>query len=145
MTTPFNFPLLSWIGQKYEAVVFFAKTFKDKKPETMGKSLYLNAREAGIALALTKKRSVLAIYLYAQGVEDFEKYNGELPSDLLFASSRADVRAAMGEPALSGEAGGTGIFAIEHSFDRFEDGAHYIRFEYSAAGASIRLITLGTA
>jgi hypothetical protein len=141
----FDFPLLSWIGQKDEAIDGYAKTFKGLKPETMGESLYLNARKAGIALALTKRRAVLTIFLYAQGVEDFEEYNGALPADLFFGSSRADVRAALGEPTFSGEAGGTGTFAIEHSFDRFEDGAHYIRFEYFSADASIRMVTLGTA
>jgi hypothetical protein len=145
MSMAFNFPLLSCIGKKYEAVDGYAKTFKDAKPETMGQSLYLNACEAGIAYALTKRRTVLAIFLYAQGVDDFEKYKGALPSVLLVTCSRADVRAAMGEPAFSGESGGTGIFAIDHSFDRFEDGAHYFRFECFAADASIRLVTLGTA
>jgi hypothetical protein len=144
MTQAFDFPLLSWLGQKYDAVDGFAKTFKGAKPETMGESLYLNARERGIACALTKKRAVSAVFLYAQGVEGFTQYTGALPAGIGFTSSRAAVRAAMGEPVLSGEPGGKGLFAIEHRFDRFEDGAHYIRFEYVPGDAGIRLVTLGT-
>jgi hypothetical protein len=142
--TPFDFPMLAWLNQPYDAVEGYAALFNGAAPEIMGESPYLNARDAGIAFALTKKNAVQAIFLYAGGIEDFAAYQGTLPAGLTFTSPRADVRAAMGsEPAFSGEAGGTGIFAIAHSFDRFEDGAFYVRFEYAAGDDGVRLVTMG--
>jgi hypothetical protein len=142
--TPFDFPMLAWLNQPYDSLEGYAALFNGAVPEIMGESPYLNARDAGIAFALTKKNAVQAIFLYAGGIEDFAGYQGALPAGLSFACSRTEVRSAMGtEPAFSGEAGGSGIFAIEHSFDRFEDAAFYVRFEYKAGDDGVRLVTMG--
>jgi hypothetical protein len=143
---PFDDPMLSWLNQPYGASSAYATLFKGAEPEIMGESPYLNARDAGIALALNKKDKVTAIFLYAEGVEDFAAYQAGLPAGLSFTSTRAEVNTAMGsKPAFSGEAGGEGLFAIDHSFDRFEEGAFYIRFEYWADDAGVRLVTMGLA
>jgi hypothetical protein len=141
--TPFDTPMLGWLDQPYEAVPDHAALFGSTKPEIMGESPYLNGRATGIAFALTKDDRVRAIFLYANGVEDFAQYAGALPGALSFANSRTDVRAALGTPAMSADAGGTGLFAIEHSFDRFEADGFYLRFEYVAGDATVRLVTLG--
>ncbi len=145
MTTQFDTPLIGWLGQRYNAPAEHAALFGDAAPEIMGESPYLNGRANGIAFALTADHRIKAIFLYAHGVEDFAQYAGALPAGLSFTSSRADVRTAMGAPALSGDAGGTGLFAIEHSFDRFEADGFYIRFEYEARDAAVRLVTIGKA
>jgi hypothetical protein len=141
--SPFDTLLLGWIDQRYDAIADYARLFKDAKPKTMGESPYLQGKEAGIAFALTRDQRIRAIFLYAQGVEDFAQYAGALPAALTFSSTRADVRAALGIPAIAAEAGGSGVFAIEHSFDRFEANGFYVRFEYSAGDAGVRLVTLG--
>jgi hypothetical protein len=142
--TPFDFPALSWLNCHYESVDGYAALFNGAVPEIMGESPYINGRDAGIAFALNEKNEIRAIFLYAEGVEDFCQYQADLPAGLSFFSSRAEVRASMGiAPSFSGEAGGEGIFAIEHSYDRFENEAFYIRFEYYAGDANIRLVTMG--
>jgi hypothetical protein len=140
---PFDTPLLEWLDKPYTAVADRAALFGDIKPEIMGESLYLNGRDAGISLALCPKQHIQSIFLYAEGVEDFAQYVGHVPQGLSFGSARMDVCAVMGEPAMSADAGGTGIFAIDYSFDRFERDGCYIRFEYTSDATSVRLITLG--
>jgi hypothetical protein len=146
MPTPVDFPMLGWLNLPYDTADGYAALFKDAAPEIMGESPYLNCRDAGIAFALDRKDKVIAIFLYAADVEGFVKYRADLPAGLSCCSTRADVNAAMGRAAsFSGESGGEGIFAIEHSFDRFEDGPFYIRFEYWLGNAGVRLVTMGLA
>jgi hypothetical protein len=141
--TPFDTPMLGWLDQPYEAVPDHAALFGSAKPEIMGESPYLNGRATGVAFALTKDHRVRAIFFYANGVEDFAQYAGALPGALSFASSRADVRTALDTTVMAADAGGAGLFAIEHSFDRFEADGFYLRFEYIAGDAAVRLVTLG--
>jgi hypothetical protein len=144
VSTPFDYNMLNWLNGPYQNIEGYASLFQGAVPEIMGESTYLNGRQSGIALALDEKDRVRAIFLYADGVEDFRQYQAELPAGSTFSSTRAEVCALMGSPpSFSGEAGGEGIFAIEHSFDRFENDTFYVRFEYHAGDASIRLVTLG--
>jgi hypothetical protein len=144
VTMPFDHPALRWLMQTYEKTEGYALLFNGALPEIMGESPYLNSRDGGIAYALDKNGKVIAIFLYAEGVEEFAQYQAQLPADLSFTNVRADVITAMQQkPALSAEAGGEGIFAIPCSFDRFEEGAFYIRFEYWPQNAGIRMVTMG--
>lgn len=146
MPLPFEYPLLGWLNQHYAAPDGYAALFNGAAPEIMGESPYVNGREAGIAFALDKMDAVRAIFLYADGVEAFRQYQGALPAGLSFTSTRTEVCAGMGNaPSFSGQAGGEGIFAIDHSFDRFEEGAFYIRFEYLPDDQGVRLVTMGLA
>jgi hypothetical protein len=104
---------------------------------------YLAAPAKGLEAAANNKGIVTAIFLKAAGVENFAQYAGELPNNLSFIQDRAAVRGVLGEAALSGEAGGEGIMAIPYSWDRYEDSSHYLRVEYAAGDASIRMITIG--
>lgn len=145
MTQIFESPIFSYLGQLGREVDIYPTTFNSVEVEVMGESNYLNARDAGISFALNKKLKVDAIFLYADGVEDFKQYQEALPGGLSFDMSRAQVRKALGEPSFSGEAGGTGIMAIAFSFDRYESDTDYIRFEYTEKDKQIRLVTMGKA
>ena len=109
----------------------------------MGESPYLDAKKAGIELALNADHTVKAVHLYAQGIEDFAAYADPLPAGLSLMSNRADVRATLGEPAMAMDANGVGLMAIEFAFDRYEMVEHYLRFEYLKGEAAIRLETIG--
>jgi hypothetical protein len=143
MTFPPPHEAFDWIGQPALDLPVYKRLFNGAKPVIAGESPYLSAKENGVEFALRPDHTVRAAFFYSQGVEDYAQYQGPLPSDLSFGKNRADVRSALGEPAMSGEAGGTGIFALDHSFDRYEDGVHYLRFEYQTGDAAIRLITIG--
>jgi hypothetical protein len=138
----FQSKLSSYLGQSYKKTDIYPTVFKSSKPRIMGESPYLNACEAGISLALEKDDRIGAIFLYAEGIEDFGQYRSPLPGGLKFDTPRAVIRTKLGEPAFGGEAGGTGIMAIEHSLDRYESQEIYVRFE-RAGGGAIRLVTLG--
>lgn len=145
MSQLFESPIFSYIGQPGREVDIYPTTFNSAEVEVMGESNYLNARDAGISFALSKKLKVDAIFLYADQVEDFQQYQGDLPGGFSFDTSRAQVKKALGEPSFSGEAGGEGIMAIEFSFDRYESDTHYIRFQYTENDTQIRLVTIGKA
>jgi hypothetical protein len=139
----FQSKLFAYLSQPYQKADIYPSVFKSAKPQIMGESPYLNAYEAGISLALERNDQIKAVFLYAEGVEDFGQYKPTLPGGLTFDTPRADVRAKLGQPAIAGEAGGNGIMAIEHAFDRYESAEFYLRFEYADGGSGVRLVTLG--
>jgi hypothetical protein len=143
MSDIFQSKLFSCLGQAYQRADIYPSVFKSSKPQIMGESPYFNAPDEGVSLALEKDDRVKAVFLYAQGVEDFSQYKSPLPGGLAFDTPREVIRSKLGEPAFGGEAGGTGIMAIEHSFDRYESPQYYVRFEYADGDSGIRLVTLG--
>jgi hypothetical protein len=137
-------PGFAWLQRPALGLEVYVQLFDAAPVVTMGESPFLNAKSAGISFALHADHSVRAVFLYAQGVEAFAQYAGPLPAGLSFASCRADVRAALGEPAMAMDAGGVGLMAIEHGFDRYEHQGQYVRFEYLPDNGTVRLVTLGT-
>lgn len=145
MTDIFAHPLFANIDQKAFETELYAHNFSGAAVDIMGESAYLNAREAGIQLALSKKHKINAIHLYSGCLEGFSCYQGPLPLDIGFNTTRAQIREKLGLPAMSGEHGGVGIMTLEHAFDRYESDAYYIRFQFVAGEVGVRLITLGQA
>ncbi len=138
-------PALRWLDKDPFGLPVYSELFAGAQIETMGESPYLNAEMAGISFALSRKNRVQSVFLYGGDLEGFAAYTGPLPGGLSFANSRADLRGALGTPAMSGEAGGIGLMAIEHSWDRFESEGVYVRFEYHTGDSAIRLVTIGQA
>jgi hypothetical protein len=143
MSNPFDYAPLADLGLPFAEAALYRAVMDDAQPIIMGESPYVNAQTAGISLALDRKAKVRAIFLYRQGVEDFAQFSGSLPAGLTFESNRAEVRSLFGTPAMSAEAGGIGLMAIDFGFDRFEDEARSIRFEYLPDDGGLRLVTLG--
>jgi hypothetical protein len=143
MSAVFDSPLFGYLGQLWSDVNIYPSVFGSAKPKIAGESKYLNAPDAGISFALTKKLKVESIFLYAKGIENFSQYDDALPGGLSFAQSRKHVRKALGDPVFSGEVGGIGLMAIDFSFDRYESETHYLRVTYAENDVTIRLITLG--
>ncbi len=145
MTSFTDHPACTWVGADPFTLPIYAERFDGAVAEIMGESPYINAKDAGISFALTRKHLVETVFLYSEGFEGFSAYTGALPMGLSFANSRTEVRTALGEPVRSGEAGGIGLMAIEHSWDRFEADALYLHIQYQAGDAGILLITIGIA
>ncbi len=143
MTEFTSHPAFSWLGKDALSLPIYAERFDGAAITIMGESPYLDAKNSGIELALNADHTVKAVHLYAQGVEDFVAYAEPLPAGLALSSSRANVRLALGEPAMSMDAGGVGLMAIEFAFDRYEEGDHYLRFEYARGAAALRMVTFG--
>jgi hypothetical protein len=145
MTDIYTHPLLTNIGQKAVETDLYTQHFNNAQVEIMGESPYLNARDAGIELVLTKKHKIDAIHLYNGTLEGFCRYPGPFPLDINFEMTRAQIRNKLGTPAMSIEPGGIGLMAIEHAFDRYENETYYIRFEFETGNGGVRLITFGQA
>jgi hypothetical protein len=143
MTTVTDHFAFAWLGKDPYTLSIYAEKFAGAKAKIMGESPYLDAKQAGISFPLSRKHTVQSVHLYSEGVEGFKAYQSALPAGLTFASSRAEVRAALGEPVKSVEPGGVGIMAIEHSLDRFEAGEYYLSIQYCAGDKTILLVTLG--
>ena len=143
MSQLFESPISSYLGQIGTEVDIYPTTFDSVKVTVSGGCNYLSARDAGISFALSKKLKVEQIFLYADQVEKFKQYAGDLPGGLSFDMSRAEVRKVLGEPSSSEEAGGVGIMANEFSFDHYQSDTHYIRLHFTDKDAQIRLITIG--
>lgn len=56
---------------------------------------------------------------------------------------QSPIFSALGERAVAADAGGSGISAIDHPFDLYEQGPRYPRFEYLTGNAGMRMVTLG--
>jgi hypothetical protein len=143
MNLPIEHPATVWLRADPFSLPIYAECFDGVAAEIMGESPYLNGRSAGISLALTRDHTIKTVYLYSEGYEGFSEYTGGLPAKLSFSSSRSDVRAALGAPVMSGEKGGMGIMAIDFSFDRFEDGVHYLLVRYLPGDKAIQLFIFG--
>jgi hypothetical protein len=145
MTTLFQSPLFEHLGKIAKETPLYSETFGGAEVEIAGESPYLSSYEAGIQFPLTKKHKIDAIHLFNGTFEGFCRYQGPFPADLDFTATRERVRAKLGQPSMTAEAGGVGIMAIEFAFDRFEDDQFYVRYQYEAEGGDVRLITLGIA
>jgi hypothetical protein len=137
--------LVAVLGQQIDANVQLM-TALGADVVTQGKGRddrYLIAASLGLEAVATHDGVVQAIFFKAKGVEGSAGYAEDLPNGLAFSNSRNDVRQNLATPAMSGEAGGEGIMAIAHSWDRFEDGKTYLRCEYEAGDTHLRMITMG--
>jgi hypothetical protein len=143
MNIPFEHPAITWLGADPYTLSVYAESFESAAAIALVETPYLSAKGAGISFALTRDQKVRTVFLYSEGYEGFSAYTGVLPAGLSLASSRADVRAAMGEPVMSGEKGGVGIMAIDFSFDRFEDGENYMNFSYVPGDMAVHLLVIG--
>jgi hypothetical protein len=141
--TPFEHPAISWLNADPFGLAVYAENFEGAAAIALVETPYLSAKGAGISFALTRDQKVQTVFLYSEGFEGFSAYAGALPAGLSLASSRADVRAALGVPVMSGEKGGVGIMAIDFSFDRFEDGENYMNFNYLSGDKAINLLVIG--
>jgi hypothetical protein len=143
MPQDYNDPLFQALGQPALTSPLYAQYFSQAEIEIMGESPYLNATGAGISLPLSKKHKIEAIHLYCGTFEGFCRFEGGLPFDIGFDMSRTQIRDKLGEPTMSADPSGDGLFAITHSFDRYENTGFYIRYQFEAGDKAVRLITLG--
>lgn len=143
MTEFTDHPAFSWLGKDALSLPIYAERFDGATIFIGGESPYLDAKMAGIELALNADQTVKVVHLYSEGIEGFAAYADPLPTGLSLSSSRAEVCAALGEPVRRGEKGGVGIMAIEYSWDRFEANGKYPHFEYLPGDGAVRLATIG--
>jgi hypothetical protein len=105
------------------------------------KGEFIQNKKQGVAVWLDHHQRITAIGLHSKGFEKGAGYTGDLPADLVWATSRIAARTSFGPPESSGDAGGVGIMAVEFSWDRWAlDTGGFMRIEYTAGDSGIRAI-----
>ncbi len=135
---PWNWPLLQVLGKPMSPE--FVTQWFDGKPSK--KEWQFNKKE-GLAVSLDNHQRVVAVHLYSKGVEK-SSVSVDLPTDLAWTMTRADLTKKFGTPDLTGEPSG-GILGSEFAFDRwtFPEGGLWV--EYTAEGPLRRVQLLAPA
>lgn len=96
----------------------------------------------GLSLAVDGAGICTAVHFYAAGREEgYQQYDGALPEGLSFASARADVRAALGEPVAHRDAGGFFPPLRHYPWDWFAYDGIKLHFEYDDSLSRVQLVT----
>jgi hypothetical protein len=66
---------------------------------------YYSYKSKGISLNFDTKDTLINIFLYAEGVDGFQQYQGVLPFKLSFTKNRKEIEASIGKPEITGGAG----------------------------------------
>lgn len=103
---------------------------------------HLSFHDIGLSLILPDCETVGEIQLHSQGHEGFKGFPWPMPAGVTFDMSRADVRALLGKPEQSGEAGHVFPFGLMPSWDSFLTRSLRIHVEYNLNGICNRLVSL---
>ena len=102
----------------------------------------LERRESGVALVISEKRTVDAVFLFGNAKDDFLEYRGGLPGGLTFQSRREEVRRAFGPPTVSANATTPTDGIVQHGgWDRYDLVDHVLHFSYATHTGFIELVT----
>lgn len=110
-----------------------------------GERRYLTFPEKGIGLILDDGDVARTLQLFNAGVSKrYSQYQGPLPNQIGFLSSRVDVRREFGNPERASDGGpGKGIGgAMMYPWDLFHVDGKRFHFEYAPNGEFIRLVSV---
>jgi hypothetical protein len=141
MTQIFQSELFDYLGKDIKSLDLYQDIFNSAEPKETDGSFYLSSPEKGIYVALSQALKVESIVLHAQGVDQYQQYQQDLPAGLSFDFSRVKVHELLGEPDKSGDAGGTGIFATPFSWDSYQMPDKYLSVQYVDGCNSIKTVT----
>jgi hypothetical protein len=105
---------------------------------------YLSSPGGGYALSHTDGR-VNTLFVFLVATDAYQPFRGALPAGLSAASTRADVRRALGKPERYGEPQVLSGLGRKGAWDRYDRGSLCLHFEYTETGERVRQITIMTA
>lgn len=88
------------------------KSYKITDTTDMPTGYFYNARKQGISFRFDKSLKLTHIFLYKDGIDGFEQYNGKMPHGLSFDISRQQAEAKLGKPERVGGGTYSNIYAI---------------------------------
>lgn len=94
--------------------------------------------QAGIGFRF-ENDAVTAIFLYAQGADDYQEYRGEMPEGLSFSDTRGDVEDKLGRPDKTG---GNGVIPFWADFPRNGLSITYVSIDERDSHNRIHHITI---
>ncbi|WP_420138731.1 hypothetical protein [Sphingomonas sp.] len=107
-----------------------------------GMDMSIEQPDRGLGLAVDSAGICTAVYFYGAGREaGYQQYAGSLPEGLSFASTRAEVRAALGEPVAHRDTGGFLPPLRHYPWDWFVYDGIKLHFEYDDSLSRVQLVT----
>ncbi len=103
--------------------------------------IYYYSYEDGIEITVTEN-IIQTIFLYNQGVQDYDKYNGVIIDDITIENNKEEIHSLLGEPDNQGGDEESIIGHIDE-WEKYYLGDFTIHFSYSPEG-KIQQVTLGT-
>ncbi len=136
--SPLEWPILGVLGR--QITDSFVDDWLDGKPT---KKEWAINKKKGIGVNLDHQQRITGLHLFSKGVEKCTA-SFELPGNLTWETTRADLHERWGDPEITGEPSG-GILGSEFAFDRwtFPDGGVWV--EYLAEGPLRRVQLLAAA
>lgn len=104
---------------------------------------YAEFRHTGIAALIVKKR-ISTIFLYADGVDGYQGYRGDL-GKLRINSSKQMVRFLFGQPSVVREDIGLEVLGTPLIHDRYDYAEYSYHFQYDHSGKRLELLTIMSA
>lgn len=140
-------PIQSLVGQNINDVhgmgIFRNVAMLDV--EKIGDESYLQLPLLGISMVLPDGETISAVHLHASGHEGYSEFQGELPAGIVFAMSREEARARLGNPAQCGDGGPVLLLGPRPAWDAFIVDGQRLHLEYAEDNQSVRLITISAA
>lgn len=140
-------PIQSLVGQNINDVhgmgIFRNVAMLDV--EKIGDESYLQLPLLGISMVLPDGETISAVHLHASGHEGYSEFQDELPAGIVFAMSREEARARLGNPAQCGDGGRVLLLGPRPAWDAFIVDGQRLHLEYSEDNQSVRLITISAA
>ena len=101
---------------------------------------YLKSEDDGLLIKISAEGTVITIFFMSEGKDGFAQFEGPLPGNLRFTSSRREVVQALGAPAYIRPAGRIGSFQ-QGELLRFDRAEWSVHFQFKGTGAGIELVT----
>ena len=103
---------------------------------------YHSWHEQGISFRFDENEILSTIFLYADDVDGFKQYRGELPEELQFSDTREDVENKLGQPKLSG---GSGVIPYWVEYPQKGLGIKYVSKDTEDRRNRISVLTISAA
>lgn len=114
---------------------------KDPEVTHSDGGFYYSWKDHGLEF-LFEKDTVQAIFLYADGADEFKQYRGELPDGLHFSDARREVEKKLGKPKKEG---GNGVIPFWVTYPEKGVGITYVSEDTKDMANKIHHITISAA
>lgn len=89
------------------------------------------------------KFRVKALMFYAEKFENYKAFQGELPFDISFSDSRANIRRKLGRPVVDGGGEENNFFGgFWPEWDEYRQGGYKVTFQYNKKKSRVDLVSI---
>jgi hypothetical protein len=131
---------------EFVSLLGFPVVVPDRPPEgdpEFGLDRHVEVPARGFAILVDWNDTANCVQFFSEGGQaGYRPYLGPLPHGLSFASSRAQVRQAMGEPVKAND-GGRAVLGLKiRPWDWFASDGRKVHFEYQDGGEAVRMVSV---